>query len=187
MTATETIGPNSTLQQVLEAFPGARRALFKRYHLGGCSSCAFSPDETLAQLCARSGNLNAEEVIAHIQTSHEQDRRILMEPRALAEALHAATLHAANPPRLLDIRTREEWEGARIEGAILLNRDLMQEILGRWPRDTALVIIDHEGQQALDAAAFFLGHGFERVRCLRGGLDAWSLEVDPNVPRYRME
>jgi len=37
------------MSKVLEAFPGAQRALFRRYHIGGCSSCAFRPDETLAQ------------------------------------------------------------------------------------------------------------------------------------------
>ena len=35
------------------AFPGARRALFARYHIGGCQSCGFSPGETLAEVCAR--------------------------------------------------------------------------------------------------------------------------------------
>jgi hypothetical protein len=61
MTATETITAQSTLREVLAVYPGAQRALFRRYHLGGCSSCAFRPEETLAELCARSGGLNVEE------------------------------------------------------------------------------------------------------------------------------
>ena len=40
------------MQQVLEIFPGAQRALFRRYHIGGCSSCGFQPTETLEQLFA---------------------------------------------------------------------------------------------------------------------------------------
>jgi rhodanese-related sulfurtransferase len=47
--------------------------------------------------------------------------------------------------------------------------------------------VDHQGKQALDAAAYFLGHGLQNVRCLRGGLDAWSREVDPAVRRYRLD
>ena len=43
---------------------------------------------------------------------------------------------------------------------------------------------DHKS--ALDAAAYFLGHGFENVRCLRGGIDEWSQEVDTKLPRYRL-
>jgi rhodanese-related sulfurtransferase len=39
----------------------------------------------------------------------------------------------------------------------------------------------------MDAAAYFQGHGFANVKSLRGGIDAWSAEVDPNLPRYRVE
>jgi rhodanese-related sulfurtransferase len=182
MPAIEAISAHSTLQQVLDAYPGARRALFKHYHLGGCSSCGFSPDETLGQLCARSGGLKVEEVIAKIQSSHEQDQQLLISPRDLAGALRGP-----NPPRVLDIRTREEWEAARITGSELFTEALMQEILGRWPKSAAFVIVDHLGKTALDGAAYFLGHGYENVRALRGGVDAWSLEVDPSVPRYKLE
>src|SRR4030095_5400678 len=85
---------------------------------------------------------------------------------------------------LLDVRTREEHEAVRIEGSILMSHPIMQEILGRWPREELFVIYDHNGRQALDAAAYFLGHGFTQVRCLRGGIDAWSSEVDSRLPRY---
>ena len=50
-----------------------------------------------------------------------------------------------------------------------------------------MVIYDHRGQQSLDAAAYFIGQGFGNVRCLRGGIDAWSREVDAKIPRYRLE
>ena len=63
----------------------------------------------------------------------------------------------------------------------------MQEILGRWPREDLFVIVDHAGKQGLDAAAYFVGHGFQDVRALRDGIDAWSQEVDENVPRYRLD
>lgn len=177
-----TLTPGSTLADVLAAYPGARRALFRRYHLGGCASCAFSPDESLAALCARSGGLNPEEVLAHLAESHEEDRRLLVEPRALAEELKSPA-----PPRLLDLRSREEWETARVPGSEVFTQDHMQEILGRWDRAQPFVLVDHAGRETLDAAAYFAGHGFTAVRALRGGVDAWSQEVDPAVPRYRLE
>ena len=64
------ISPQSPMSAVLEHFPGARRALFRRYHIGGCSSCGFQSDETLAQVCERNGGLDVPEVLAHIQSSH---------------------------------------------------------------------------------------------------------------------
>src|SRR5688572_23749129 len=109
---TETIGPQSTMQQVLEAYPGARRALFRRYHIGGCSSCGFRPEETVEQVCQRNNNLKIDEVIEFIQTSHEQDAKVLLAPQELA------VLREENPNlRLLDVRTREEHEAVRIEGS----------------------------------------------------------------------
>jgi rhodanese-related sulfurtransferase len=175
------IGPQSTMQQVLEKFPGAQRALFRRYHIGGCSSCGFQPGETLEQLCARNNNLNVAEVIEQIASSHAQDARILIAPQELAH------LRKENPSlRLLDVRTREEYDAVHIEGAILMSQETMQEILARWPRQECFIIYDHQGRQGLDAAAYFLGHGFENVRCLRGGIDAWAQEVDTKMPRYRL-
>jgi rhodanese-related sulfurtransferase len=176
------IAPRSTMREVLESYPGAQRALFRRYHIGGCSSCGFEPAETLAELCARNANLDVGEVIAHIRTSHEQDQKILLPPGELAEWLK----NGFNG-RLLDIRTREEFEAARIEGAVLFTQDLMNEMLGRWPREQTVVIYDHLGKKSMDAAAYFLGHGFQNIRALRGGIDAWSQEIDPKVRRYRLE
>lgn len=182
MTATNTIQPESTLAEVLEALPGARRALFRRYHIGGCSSCGFQPTETLAALCARNGGLEVNEVIAHLQESHDEDQRLLMPPAEVAEALRA------NPPaRVLDIRTKEQWDTVHIDGAFRLTQDSLQEIMGHWPKDDLLILCDHTGAGGLDAAAYFQGHGFTHVRCLRGGIDAWAQEVDPTMKRYRLD
>lgn len=169
------------MREVLEQFPGAQRALFRRYHIGGCSSCGFQPTETLEQVCRRNNNLEVAEVLAHIRSSHEQDAKIWISPRDLE------TLRVRETTQLLDIRSREEFEAVHIEGTVLLAQPVMQEIMSRWPREQTFVIVDHQGKQGLDAAAYFLGHGFQNVRCLQGGIDAWSQEVDPKLPRYRLE
>lgn len=177
----EELTGQTPLQRVLELYPGAQRALFQRYHIGGCRSCGFQPEETLAQLAERNGGIAVPEMIDHIRSSHEHDQRLMISPSEVAR------LRLQQPElKLLDVRTREEYEAARIEGALLLSQPLMQEILAHWPRQEMFFIVDHQGQQGLDAAAYFLGHGFENVRCLRGGIDAWSQEVDPAVPRYQV-
>jgi rhodanese-related sulfurtransferase len=169
------------MQQVLEVYPGAQRALFRRYHIGGCSNCAFQPDETLEQVCQRNGNLPVDEVLSHIQSSHEQDARILIEPKALAE-----WRKRDSSLRLVDVRCREEFEAVHLEGSVLLSQPVMREILADGTNSRALVLLDHQGRQALDAAAYFMGHRLQNVRCLRGGLDAWAQEVDPTMRRYRV-
>jgi len=178
----ETFNPRSSMREVLEVYPGAQRALFRRYHIGGCSSCGFSLDETLEQLCRRNGELNVDEVLEHIRKSHEQDARILIAPAELA-----AWLKRDKSLRLVDIRSREEFEAVHIEGSQLLSQDVMRAILSDGSNERPLVIIDHQGKQALDGAAYFIGHGLLNVRCLRGGIDAWAQEVDLKMPRYRVE
>src|SRR3954463_528491 len=102
------MNPNSTMRDVLAEFPGAQRALFRKYHIGGCSSCGFQPEEILADLCARNGNLNVDEVISHIRASHEADLKIQIAPVELAE------WKKRDPGlKVVDIRTREEHEAAR--------------------------------------------------------------------------
>jgi rhodanese-related sulfurtransferase len=170
------------MKELLEQFPGAQRALFRRYHIGGCSSCGFSPEETLAGVCARNEKLNTTEVVEHIVESDAADRAIQIEPRELA-----ARLKEADDIHLLDVRTREEFDAVKIHGAELFTQELMQEAMSKWPRENLLVIYDHEGIRSMDAAAYFQGHGFPNVKSLRGGIDAWSVEVDPSLPRYHLE
>lgn len=163
-------------------YPAAQRALFRKYHIGGCASCGFQPSETLAQVCARNESLPVDEVIDYLQQSREEDEKVWMDPMEV----QAARAHH-EPLRLLDIRTREEFDAVHVEGAILFTQETMQEALMRWDRAALIVIVDHRGSRSLDAAAYFAGHGFENVRALRGGIDAWSREVDPDLPRYHLE
>lgn len=181
MTIAAAIDGASTMREILEAFPGAQRALFRRYHIGGCSNCAFQPEETLEQVCARNGNLPVSEVLEHLRTSHEQDAKLLIDPADLA-----ALLKTDPDVRLVDVRSREEFEAVHIDGSVMLSQPVMREILGDGTNSRPLVLIDHQGRQALDAAAYFLGHGLQNVRCLRGGIDAWAQEIDSLMRRYRV-
>jgi len=169
------------MHEVLETFPGAQRALFRRYHIGGCSSCGFGQDETLAQVCARNGNLDVAGVLAHIQSSHEQDAKILISPKELAELLQRD-----KSVKLIDVRSREEFEAVRIEGSVLLSQNEMQQLMASGSNTEPIVVIDHQGKNGLDAAAYFLGHGLQNVRCLRGGIDAWAQDVDTKMRRYML-
>jgi rhodanese-related sulfurtransferase len=175
------ISPQSPMREVLEVFPGAQRALFRRYHIGGCSSCGFQPAETLAEVCARNGNLDVGEVLAHIQSSHWQDVKILIPPAELAELLQRD-----KSVKLVDVRSREEFEAVNIAGSVLLSQDVMREIMAAGSNTNPIVVIDHAGKNGLDAAAYFMGHGLQNVRCLRGGIDAWAQEVDKTIRRYRV-
>lgn len=133
-------------------------------------------------LCQRNENLDPNELIGKIQECHDEDSKVLMTAKDVSEALQSDA-----PCRLVDIRTSEEWDAVKLEGAVHMSQESMQMILTQWPREDLLVIYDHMGRNSLDAATYFQGQGFKNVRCLAGGIDAWSREVDNSVARYRLE
>ncbi len=168
---------DSTMEQVLAALPGAQRAIFARYHLGGCQSCAFSNEETLAQLCARA-EIPGEEMLDHLLASHAHDLEMWMEPAAAKEQLSEL--------RVIDLRTREEFESVPLPGAEFFTQDLQQQIFAGDPA-ARILLFDHQGRNVLDQVAWFRGHGLQHTFGLRGGIDGWSKEIDPSLPRYRLE
>jgi monothiol glutaredoxin len=85
---------------------------------------------------------------------------------------------------LIDVRTPQEYEMARIEGCRLVDQALAKEIVETWAKDTPIVTVCHHGVRSLDAALYLRGQGFEKTRSMRGGIDVWSMTVDPSVPRY---
>jgi rhodanese-related sulfurtransferase len=175
------INADTPMGQIMATLPGARRALFSRYHLGGCQSCGFADTETLADLCARSGPLDVAEVREHLLSSHAHDESMMISPAELK-----AELESPAPPLLLDTRTREEHEAVSIPGAVFLEQELQQQLFAGDPA-RRVILHDHVGKHVLDTCAWFLGHGMKNTRALKGGIDAWSREIDPKLPRYRLE
>ncbi len=182
MNSSPTLAPSMTMEEVLRTLPGARRALFRKYHIGGCSSCSFQPSETLQELCKRNDDLDVSEVIEHILTCHDQDQAMMLPPANLKKLFDDKS-----DLLLLDIRSREEHDAVTLKDSTFLTQENMRQLMSDTPKEKLLVFFDHDGAHVLDAASFFQGHGFTNVKCLLGGIDAWAVEVDPNMPRYRLE
>ena len=87
----------------------------------------------------------------------------------------------------MDVRTREEHEAVKIEGSTLVTQDIIQRTFDTADKSKPIVIYDHTGTRSLDAATYFIGHGFSETKCLAGGINAYSTEVDPSLPRYFVE
>ena len=102
-----------------------------------------------------------------------------MSPAELA----AARRDAGSAPTLVDVRTSDERARARIEGSILLDDEGLR-MVSSLAKDTKLVFYCHTGVRSQSAAEHFRAEGFTDVHNLEGGIDAWSREVDPSVPRY---
>lgn len=172
------IQPEMTMQEILTKAPSAQRALFQRYHVGGCSSCGFQPTDTLAQVCKDHNILDINDVIHTIVRSHEVDQKMQVEPYEVR-----GWVDAGEEFSFLDVRTPEEWQLARIEGAELLDYNDSQKYM-ELPKERKLVFFCKSGARSLDVASYFIGHGFTKVFSMRGGLDAWRGVVDPSIPNY---
>ena len=84
---------------------------------------------------------------------------------------------------LFDVREPGERDKAHIEGSRLLDQDTVAYI-ETLAKDEVLVFHCHHGPRSQSAADYFRERGYTRVHNLSGGIDAWSQQVDPSVPRY---
>ncbi|HEV7668768.1 MAG TPA: molybdopterin-synthase adenylyltransferase MoeB [Thermoanaerobaculia bacterium] len=85
---------------------------------------------------------------------------------------------------VLDVRTPQEYQIARIEGAVLIPLQELPDRLNELDTAATIVAQCHGGVRSAQAVHFLRQHGFAKTRNLAGGIDAWSVEVDPRVPRY---
>jgi monothiol glutaredoxin len=113
-----------------------------------------------------------------IQNPNEPAKVKRISPQELKQRL------AAGPEFLLvDVRTPQEQAIASLPNSRLLDPSLLEE-LEKQPKETTLVLYCHHGMRSQRAAEQFVADGFRDVYNLTGGIEAWSLEVDPSVPRY---
>jgi sulfur-carrier protein adenylyltransferase/sulfurtransferase len=85
---------------------------------------------------------------------------------------------------LVDVREPFEYEIARIDGAKLIPLGKLTERLDELKRGRPIVVHCHSGMRSAQAVRLLQEHGFENVYNLEGGIDAWSDQIDPNVPKY---
>jgi rhodanese-related sulfurtransferase len=92
-------------------------------------------------------------------------------------------------PLLLDVREPEEWNIVHIEGAVLAPLSILAEkgvpaLPQALTPDTETVVYCHHGIRSAQVTEWLLRNGYKSVRNLRGGIDAWALQIDPALPRY---
>jgi rhodanese-related sulfurtransferase len=94
-------------------------------------------------------------------------------------------LDAGEKLRLIDVREPQEFATANIEGGELIP---MRTIPGALEKlraiDVPLIVFCHHGVRSLNAVSWLRDQGIENCQSMAGGIDAWSLTIDPNVPRY---
>jgi len=97
-----------------------------------------------------------------------------------------AKLDAGTPIIFVDVRQPEEYAICRLPGGILIPLGELPHRVNELdlPNDTAVVVYCHHGVRSLNGAYYLQQAGIENVASMAGGIDAWSVLIDPAVPRY---
>lgn len=97
----------------------------------------------------------------------------------------AAALLKENTARFVDVREPWEFATAHIAGSLLMPMgDVPVRAHQEFGPDERLIVLCHHGQRSFNVTAWLRNQGFDQVQSLRGGIDAWAMEVDPTVGRY---
>ena len=85
---------------------------------------------------------------------------------------------------LIDVREPWEYNIAKIPSAQLIPLGTLGTEYKKLDPNAEIVLHCHMGMRSMDATQFLLQQGFKNVKNLTGGINAWSLQIDPSVPRY---
>jgi rhodanese-related sulfurtransferase len=85
---------------------------------------------------------------------------------------------------LIDVREPHEYQICKIDGATLIPMRTIPANLQQLDTDDEVICYCHHGVRSLDVVVWLQGQGVATARSLAGGIDRWSLEIDPRVPRY---
>ena len=138
--------------------------------------------EDYAAFCGEAPAVSATPREREIEEREIDEREI--DEREIAPAALSERLARGDELFVLDVR--EEWEHGigHLEGATLMPMQTVPAQHGTLPRDRTLAVYCHHGTRSAMVADYLRAAGFVRVLNLSGGIDRWSVEVDPRVPRY---
>jgi rhodanese-related sulfurtransferase len=85
---------------------------------------------------------------------------------------------------LLDVREPTELKLAALAGTTDIPMNAIPMRAEELPKDKDIVVMCHHGMRSMQVAIYLERLGFDKLYNLRGGIDAWSREVDPSIPTY---
>jgi adenylyltransferase/sulfurtransferase len=138
-----------------------------------CPACGTRELRTLIDyegFCASAGDTSDDDALATVGM--------------IAPAELSSSLSNGDSVVVIDVREPREWAIGRIPTARLMPLGTMPEVAASLDRDADIIVYCHHGSRSYAAAEMLVESGFRRVRNLVGGIDRWSREVDPRVPRY---
>lgn len=169
---------NSTMKEVETQFPFARSLLHSKFHVGGCASCGYEAQETIAQVALKHKK-DAQGMLTALNDGlgDMQKSEITVQEFAAMQARQAKLL-------ILDVREDWEFELARIPASLLLTEKNFSENVEKSKTVECVVVVCHHGLRSMNATLYLRENGILNARSLQGGIEAYSLKIDNSIPRY---
>jgi rhodanese-related sulfurtransferase len=169
------------MKEVETTFQYARALLHSQFHLGGCASCGFEPNETIAEVAKK----HSKDESAIINALNEGYDDLLNAEIDVHDADNLLKQTDHNQILLVDVREPWEFEICRLsEKAVLLNEKNMPLIFERGQEAKHILVYCHHGVRSLNAALYMRQNGLPRAVSLKGGIDRFAQLVNTSLPRY---
>lgn len=176
------ITADTQMNELNRSFPEVHTMLFKTFHIG-LPVAGYPADETVGSVC-RKHNKSETEVLAFLNSEFAQKQIETISPFELEQRIESAGTAGM---ALLDIREKWEWDIAMIEGSQLITRENNESIMSSLGKDQEIILIDWKLDRGPSFQKWLTQRGFTNVRCLQGGIDAWSEAVDTGLARYDID
>ena len=173
--------PDTAMTEVNKVLPEVHTLLFKKFRIG-MPVAGYKPDETIFTVCEKH-----DKKIGEVLSLLNQEAGGKLLPLITPEELKSQIESGRTDLVLLDIREKWEHDIAKIEGATLITRDNCENVLTTTPKDREVVLIDWKGDRAPSFQKWLGERGFTNVKCLEGGIDAWSEKVNTHLARYDID
>jgi rhodanese-related sulfurtransferase len=170
------ITEQSTLEEIGTYYSGIWNVLEKKYKL---PKTKLDPKWTLSNLSKNFDLPPAQIIFMEIQLEESSAK---IEQITALEA--QKIIQTEKTAQVFDVREAWEREFGSLPKSKTLNKTSFKELLKKSPKDMPIILYCHFGVRSLDAAHHFTREGFTRVYTIKGGIDAWSTQVDPSIPRY---
>lgn len=172
--------------EVISVLLGKRKAsrlLVVDVEAGTSRLLALSADPA-CPCCGGAPVIRSLEKAAYAPTACKESSSMSETPLEITVEEAQRLLAGPNPPLIIDVRETDEYAICRIEGSRLIPMNTVPARLAEIPQDVPVLVQCHHGGRSMKVTQFLRAKGYARVTNLKGGIDAWSLKVDPSVPRY---
>jgi adenylyltransferase/sulfurtransferase len=161
----------------------ASRLMVIDVEAGSAKPLALSADEG-CPCCGSAPTIRSLEKSAYAPTLCPTSEPMSESPLEVTVEEARRLLAGPTPPLLIDVREPDEYAICRIDGARLIPMNSVPARLAEIPQDVPVLVQCHHGGRSMKVTQFLRAKGYGRVSNVKGGIDAWSLKIDPTVPRY---